>query len=63
MELTKCHGCHSVADGDAIQAEDVMFHLKCFVCTECKEPLDEYFLDEEKQFYCRKDFMHRFAYV
>jgi hypothetical protein len=45
MEANVCHGCHQVITGDVLQAMNMSFHPDCLLCTDCKAPIINAFVN------------------
>uniref|UniRef100_A0A5S6QN20 Actin-binding LIM protein 1 n=1 Tax=Trichuris muris TaxID=70415 RepID=A0A5S6QN20_TRIMR len=58
----RCEGCKKKCSGDILKTEDKYFHVKCFVCSACREPLNQsgFFL-EAGSVYCPRDYHARFG--
>ncbi|KFD57664.1 hypothetical protein M513_01334 [Trichuris suis] len=58
----RCEGCKKKCTGDILKTENKYFHVKCFVCSACHEPLNQsgFFL-EGGNVYCPNDYHSRFG--
>jgi len=58
-----CAGCSErIEEGRVIQLEERGWHEKCFVCTECREPLaGKMYITHNHHYYCKPDYTRLFA--
>lgn len=59
-----CNGCglHISPNELVMRAQGYVYHLQCFVCIECGQPLQrgDYFVIRDGQLFCRLDFEKEF---
>lgn len=58
--LPSCKKCRMPIEGACVNALDASWHPKCFVCTECKDPLKG-FISKEGKPYCKGCFDNKFS--
>ncbi|XP_077998933.1 PDZ and LIM domain protein 7-like isoform X1 [Glandiceps talaboti] len=56
-----CAGCKDKIYGEVLTAMKMKWHVKCFACTECREPFEQgrVYLNQGKP-YCLKDYERKF---
>lgn len=58
----KCGGCKLAIEGDAVAALEQQWHPECFVCTQCRGPLES-FRSHEGSPYCETHYLELFGAV
>ncbi|KRX25995.1 Actin-binding LIM protein 1 [Trichinella nelsoni] len=58
----RCEACKKKCTGDIFKSDDKYFHIKCFVCKVCKQPLKQAgFIMEGGDYYCFADYYAKFG--
>ncbi|KRZ11998.1 Actin-binding LIM protein 1, partial [Trichinella zimbabwensis] len=58
----RCEACKKKCTGDIFKSDDKYFHIKCFVCKVCKQPLKQAgFIMEGGDYYCFSDYYAKFG--
>ncbi|KRZ34268.1 Actin-binding LIM protein 1 [Trichinella pseudospiralis] len=58
----RCEACKKKCTGDIFKSDDKYFHIKCFVCKVCKQPLKQAgFIMEGGDYYCLTDYYAKFG--
>jgi len=61
LEPAICASCNLAINGPALQALNKKWHPHCFVCSVCKKPLTNSFLQMDGQNYCAEDYNRVFG--
>ncbi|KNC46421.1 paxillin [Thecamonas trahens ATCC 50062] len=62
MAADACQGCFQIIDTDSVNLKGVgKYHAKCFVCVECRGPLDADFHMKDGSLYCANHFNAKFG--
>lgn len=63
-KVTSCAGCgEQIRDGQALIALDLHWHVWCFKCSHCQNPLHGEYVAKDGKAYCEKDYQKLYGVV
>jgi len=58
---TTCKGCNKEIEGRSVVAMEFDWHVECFACTSCNNPLSGEYMVKDGKPYCEQDYLNLFG--